>query len=130
MSTWRMVFWVAALFNWAAGLPFLITTNLMLTALGIATPADLVFHRLAGLLIVCLGCVYALVANGPARYRPVVWVAVAGKLGVAAIFTQAWMQGDVPPKAFAIALGDLAFGVVFLALLLGPRSPPRGADHV
>jgi hypothetical protein len=115
---WRILFWVAAAFNLAAGLPLLLTPGFMLQTLEVAPPPDLAFHRMCGLLVVCFGVIYAMIARDLARYRPLVSVAVVGKAGVFAIFAYAWTQGLAPPRALGVALGDLAFGLAFLAFLL------------
>lgn len=126
MMTWRMVFWVAAIFNWLVGAPLFLAPEPLLAMLEVTAPADLTFHRMAGLLIVCLGTVYAFTAEDLQRYRPLIWIAVAGKLGVVAIFTLAFMQGFAPPRAFGLALGDLAFGLAFLVFLLTyPKGRPQ-----
>ncbi len=119
--TWRLLFWIAAAFNVAVGLPLLAAPALLLEILGAAPPADLSFHRLAGLLIICFGCIYAFVARDQQRYRPLLWLAVAGKLGVVAIFAFSWLEGIAPLRAFALSLGDLAFGLTFLLFLLTTR---------
>ena len=116
--SWRILFWTAALFNFAAGLPLLFTPALMLQALEIAAPEDLTFQRLCGLLVACFGVLYAMIAENLERYRPQVWVAVLGKAGVVAIFAFALMQSFAPPRAVAVAMGDLAFGLAFLIFLM------------
>lgn len=115
---WRMLFLAAAIFNFAAGLPLLLTPALMLQTLEVPAPDDLTFHRMCGLLVVCFGVLYAMFAQDLARYKPLVWVAVLGKAGVFAIFAYSWMQGLAPPRALGVAMGDLAFAVAFLVFLL------------
>ena len=117
MSGWRLFFNVAAMFNFAAGLPLLLAPELMASTLGIAMPADALFHRMTGLLVVCFGVVYGFVAQDLERYRPLVWLGVAGKGGVVALFTQAWLAGSVPFSAYAVSLGDLAFTAGFVVFL-------------
>lgn len=118
MNGWQLFFWVAMAFNFAAGLPTFLAPDVLLTALGLEVPDDLMFHRFTGLLVVCLGVVYGFVAYDLARYCPLVWLGVAGKAGVVALFTEAYMNGRIPFPAYAISLGDLAFVVGFLIFLL------------
>jgi hypothetical protein len=118
MTGWRLFFWVAMAFNFAAGLPLLIAPAEMQASLGVAAPDDLLFHRFTGLLVVCFGVVYAFIAQDLMRYRPLVWLGVIGKSGVVALFTEAWMAGRVPFQSYAISLGDAAFVVGFLVFLL------------
>lgn len=126
MSWRRILFWAAAIFNFGAGLPLLLAPALMLQALQGAAPEDPTFHRMCGLLVVCFGVIYAMIAEDLERYRPLVWVAVAGKTGVAAIFAFAFMAGLAPPRALGLALGDLAFALAFLAFLLAPSGARLG----
>ena len=118
MSGWRLFFVAAAIFNLLAGAPLLIAPAEMQSALGVVPPDDLLFHRLAGLLILCFGGVYLFVANDLMRYRPLIWLGVAGKGGVVALFAEAWMAGRLPFQPFAVSFGDLAFVVGFLIFLL------------
>ena len=125
----RILLWAAAIFNFGAGLPLLLAPTLMLRALQVNVPDDLTFHRMCGLLIVCFGVIYAMIAEDLERYRPQVWVALTGKIGVFLIFALALAQGLAPPRAVAIALGDLAFALAFVVILLtpsrvGPASRP------
>jgi hypothetical protein len=121
MSGWRLLFGAAAIFNFLAGLPLLIAPAEMLVSLGLTPPVDLLFHRFTGLLVVCFGVVYLFVAQDLMRYRPLVWLGVAGKAGVVVLFTEAWIGGRVPFQAYAVSLGDLAFIVGFLIFLLMTR---------
>jgi hypothetical protein len=118
MSGWRLFFTVAAIFNFAAGLPLAIAPAEMAASLGVPVPDDLMYHRFTGLLVACFGGVYALLASDPMRYRPVLWTGVIGKAGVVALFTEAFLGGRVPFQAYAVSVGDLAFVIGFLVFLL------------
>lgn len=120
MSGWRTFFIAAAIFNFMAGLPLLLAPDTMAVTLDMPPPADLLFPRLAGILITCFGGVYWFIANDLERYRPLVWLGVAGKGAVVALFALALMQGTAPFKAFALSLVDLAFGIGFLIFVLSP----------
>lgn len=122
MSGWKAFFIVAAVFNLALGLPLLVVPEVMASVLGLAVPTDPLFHRLSGLLVLCFGGVYWFLGQDSARYRPLVWLGVAGKGGVVVLLTQAWLAGSVPLLAYALALGDLAFGVGFLMFLLSTEA--------
>ena len=124
-AAWRWVFWVAAFFNFAVGIPMLAAPGTMLELIGATADGELTFHRLAGLLVACFGVIYALVAGDLARYRPLVWLAVAGKIGVAALFVGPWLDGKVGAPAFALAMGDLAFGIAFASFLATYRRRPQ-----
>ena len=87
---WRVFFWVALAFNLVAGLPLLIAPGAALAAFGVAVPGDLLFHRFTGLLVVCFGVLYALVASDAARFRPLIWL---GQPSIAVIARSASPRG-------------------------------------
>ena len=118
MSGWKLFFFVAALFNFAAGGPLLVAPEWMLQTLELPVPADVFFHKMTGLLVVCFGGLYGLIATDLGRYKPMVWFGIAGKAGVVVLFTQAWMAGAIPFKAYAVSLGDLAFTLGFIWFVL------------
>ena len=67
---WRVFFWAAAFFNFAAGLPLLLAPEVMLGTLELLVPSDLMFHRMTGLLVVCFGAVYGFVGQiGAERFE-------------------------------------------------------------
>ncbi len=121
MGFWKLVFWVAALFNFAVGLPMLVAPEALLAAIGQPVPADLLMTRLAALLIVVLGIGYGMVARDPVANRPILWL---GMLGKAPIPLLVWLTGGaaaLASSAFMLSLGDLAFATLFLAYLLTHR---------
>ena len=108
---WVWLLWAAAVYNLVAGLPALVS------------PAAPVSDRVVGLLVVCFGLVYAMVARAPVRLGPVLWAGVAGKAGVIALLLPGVLAGQVQsgmaPAALAPVLaGDALFGLAFLAFLL------------
>ena len=121
MRAWRVFFIAAALYNFAAGLPLLLAPEMMLAQMGGVVPEDLLYHRVAGLLILCFGALYAMVARDPARFGPTVWLGVLGKAGVIVLVAEAYLAGRVPFDGFAVALGDLVFVVGFVWFLMQRR---------
>ena len=122
MRFWKLFFIVAALFNFLAGLPMILTPEAVLASVDMPVPADLLFHKVSGLLVIGFGIIYAFVAFDLARYKPLVWAGVAGKFGVVVLFGNAWMQGLMTFSAFSVVLGDLVFTVGFLVFLLSPSA--------
>jgi len=118
---WKLVFWVAALFNFAVGLPMLVAPEALLAAIGQPVPADLLMTRLAALLIVVLGIGYGMVARDPVANRPILWLGILGKAPIPLLV---WLTGGaaaLASSAFLLSLGDLAFATLFLAYLLTHR---------
>lgn len=121
MGFWKLVFWVAALFNFAVGLPMLVAPEALLADIGQPVPADLLMTRLAALLIVVLGIGYGMVARDPVANRPILWLGILGKAPIPLLV---WLTGGaaaLASSAFLLSLGDLAFATLFLAYLLTHR---------
>ena len=125
MKDWQILFWAAAFFNIAVGIPLFIAPDFMAATTGTVLPADPSLMKVTGSLIICFGIVYAIVAGNPARYRPIVWAGVMGKLGVALIYMPAWFQGSVSPGTILVTLCDIGFAAVFLYFLFRP-APKTG----
>jgi len=121
MRVWKLVFALAALFNFAVGLPLLLAPVAFYTLLGQPVPTDLLSVQTSALLISVFGVGYAMVARDPVANRPIVWL---GLLGKAPLPVMVWLQvqaGKASMDAFTLTLGDLVFAVLFLAFLLRTR---------
>jgi hypothetical protein len=106
MTVWQFVLWAAALFN------------LVIGGAGLVQPGASREGRVVSLLVVCFGLVYALVATDPARFLPMLWAGVLGKLGVIAIMAPAVRRGELPRSVGWVLAGDGLFTAAFLVLLL------------
>jgi hypothetical protein len=106
MTTTQIILWAAAAFNLVIGGASLMQGGASRNG------------RVTGLLVGCFGVVYALVASDPARFLPVLWAGVLGKLGVIAILAPAVRRGDLPRGVGWVLAGDGLFTAAFLALLL------------
>lgn len=124
MGFWKLVFWVAALFNFAVGLPMLVTPETLLPAIGQPVPADLLMTRLAALLIVVLGIGYGMVARDPVANRPILWLGVLGKAPIPLLVWRTGGAAALASSSFILSLGDLAFAALFLLYLLTNRARP------
>ncbi len=121
MRIWTVIFVVAALFNFAVGLPMLVAPEAMLAQLGQPVPDDLLMTRLASLLIVVLGIGYAMVARDPVANRPILWLGVIGKAPIPLLVWLSSGAAALSSSAFILSLGDLAFATLFLLYLLTHR---------
>ena len=117
-----MTFWRWFLFA-AAGYNLLIGVGAM------ADPAATTDGRVIGLLVACFGIIYALVAGDLARFRPVLWAGVIGKLGVVAIMGPQVATGALPAFFGPILVGDALFAIGFLWLLLVPHKTKSAETH-
>lgn len=107
MGFWQIVLALAALYNLVIGGGSLVQP-------GAAREA-----RITGLLVAGFGVVYAVAATDPARFAPVLWAGVLGKLGVIALLGPAVRRGELPRSLGWVLAGDAVFTALFLALLLG-----------
>lgn len=118
---WRIVFGVAAAFNFAVGGSLLLATERV--AQQMPGAHDLYDLQFAGLMIAVFGVGYAMVARDPAGNRGIVWIGALGKLGVVALSTMYLLADAFPMRTYALALGDLLFVALFaLFLWRGPRA--------
>jgi hypothetical protein len=117
---------IAAAYDLVFGLAILGFHRAAGALLQIPPPADPVFLRLNGLLLLLLAGMYTLPAVAPRRYQGVVVVAAAGRLlGAFYLGYVAW-QGA--PRAFAfLACGDLIFAVMHAVLLFAARLAGRAS---
>jgi hypothetical protein len=126
MKDWQFFFWTAAFFNFVIGAPLFISPEMMVSLTGTVETMDPALMKVTGALVICFGIVYAIVGGDPARYRPVVWAGLVGKLGIAFVFLPDWVEGTVPRATILIALCDLAFITAFLYFLLRPTQRKIG----
>lgn len=123
MRFWKVVFALAAAFNFLVGLPLLLAPVAFYTALNQPVPTDLLSVQTSALLISVFGVGYAMVARDPPRNRAIVWL---GLLGKAPLPLMVWLQvqaGKAAMSAFQLTLGDLLFAVLFVVFLVRTPKP-------
>jgi len=102
---WRAFLWAACAFN------------LVIGALSMLSPAATLDARIVGLLVFAFGVVYLMVARDPARFAPVLWAGVIGKIGVVALLMPEALGQEGSATAVGILALDAAFAFGFLAFL-------------
>lgn len=109
------VFGSGAVFNALAGLPFVLAPQWMSGLLGAqGGPLASLFMQLTGGCVLLFGVIYALIANDPLRYRPLILLGVAGKLMVVALVWYYWAQGALGWLLPLLVLVDALYSVCFL----------------
>ncbi len=69
----------------------------------------------------CFGIVYALVGRDAARFGPVLWAGIVGKLGIVALLLPDELAGRAATGTGVVLAGDALFTFGFLVFLLGRR---------
>lgn len=119
---WRVLFALAAFYNWAVGGTMLAAPGALAPQLSIEGAGAPFALQMTGLLIAVFGLGYAMVARNPAGNRGIIWIGMIGKIGAAVLGTIQYQAGIVPFTTFALGMGDLVFVALFaLFLWHGPR---------
>lgn len=121
MRAWKIVFAVAALFNFLVGLPVLFAPAAFYAAIGQPVPGDLLSVQTVGLLISVFGVGYAMAARDPVQARLILWLGVLGKAPLPLLVGLSVLAGRTGPGAFGLTLVDLVFAALFLTYLLRHR---------
>lgn len=109
-----------AIYDAAFAVSILVFTRPAAALLGLEVPPDTVYLGLNGVLLLMLAGAYSLAAMDPVRYQGIAAVAVVGRTAGFVYLASSWRAGR--PDAFlALALGDLAFGVLHAVLLIRAR---------
>ncbi|MFM5949383.1 MAG: hypothetical protein ACKOPM_09155 [Novosphingobium sp.] len=104
---------------WPAVLSLAAAYNLIIGGASLFQPGAAREGRVTGLLVAGFGVVYAITASDPARFAPMLWAGVLGKLGVIALLGPAVRSGALPRGVGWVLAGDAVFTALFLWLLLG-----------
>jgi hypothetical protein len=123
-SGWRWFFLVAAVYDIALGIAFMVAGESILAAIGMETPPHVAYIQLAAVFVTVQGISYLLPWHDAWSNRGVVWVGVAYKASYAALAAWYLALGILPSVFFVPwAVVDLGFMIGFLWFLL--RVPAR-----
>lgn len=117
-SVMRRVLWLGGFFNFGAALMLTFPASIGQLA-GLPPPGSVFYCWTLALLVALFGGVYIWLARQPQIDRPLVAVAIIGKVGVFAVGIAAWLVGATPGRAVLPAIGDLIFACLFLWWLTG-----------
>lgn len=121
-ETIRRVFFWAAIFNYLIGLGLMFAPGLTLGLIGVTPTIDNpVWVSQFGWLVFMFGVGYHLASHRFERYRPLVELAVIGKLGVGAIALWHVIAGNISWQLLIPAGGDVVWALLFIAALRSPR---------
>lgn len=103
---WRIFLWFAALYNIVVGIAGMTMAD--------ATTDD----RVIGLLVLCFGVVYAIVARDARRFSHVLWAGVIGKIGVVALLLPTAIGPPGDPTLGGVLAADALFAIGFVVFLM------------
>lgn len=126
---WPAFFWVAAAYNFLAGLPPLLMPTLSTVNAGLPPldPRHTILVQMMGLLICIFGVGYAMVASGSPAARQIVLLGFVGKLGVCVLVALRLREIEVPTAMLLAAAGDFLFLIVFIVFLTRAIRGPTAA---
>lgn len=127
LAGWRLMFRVAAVFNWSVAVPLWFAPVELSRLFGFTpVPTDILYADLFAVLVLTFGVGYWLIGMNPARNRVMVEMGICGKLLVVAVAYQHFLSGTTSLPFAALATGDLVWAMLFLRFLV--RHPERRAS--
>ena len=114
---WRILFIVAGLYNFAAGLMPLLAPAHSLVYAGLPPDTRLFMVQSMGALLTTFGIGYFMVARD-LSLRPIVWLGVIGKSIFVAIIVIHYTSQSISFSVAAPGIGDALFVALFLLFLL------------
>jgi hypothetical protein len=124
-SPQKLLFTLAAVFNWAVGLALFFNAALLFEFFYVTPlPAETLFLRLFAGLVFVFGFGYYAAGNDLKTNAPVIRLGTIGKLVVFAVAAGEVVLGNVSWQFLLLASVDLVFAVLFFRQLrkLGPAS--------
>jgi hypothetical protein len=126
-TAWRWFFLVAAAYDIALGLAFMVGGERILDAIGMEVPPHVAYIQLAAVFITVQGLSYLLPWRDPWANEGVVWVGVAYKASYAALAGWYLVMGMLPSMFFVPwAALDVCFMIGFLVFLREARGQRSG----
>ena len=109
-----------ALYDLVFAVAILFFSGSAAVVMGLEPPTELIFFRFIGILLILLAGIYCLALVTPERYQALVRVSAAGRFLGFLYLGGVYLAGN-PPAFLGLALGDLFFCVLSLALLRSAR---------
>lgn len=125
----KILFGIAALFNWAVGLSWLFAWPLMqeLMQLAPAEGSNRMLINICAVLVITFGYAYFMVGRDPVTYRPYAILGTIGKLLVVAVIAPVLFSLSQGWILALLAMGDLLFALLFIHFL---RTYPAGLANL
>lgn len=114
---YKKMFFVGAIWNWAATLPFALGYKILFPLFGMKLPDYLVFFMMFLGLAFVYGLGYFWVSQDIHKNHGIVKMGIIGKLIVFVALSWAWMAGEVPVILVGPGIADLIFAILFIEFL-------------
>jgi len=124
LSTVRLLFAVAGLYDFLIGLVFLFFGPQLFEATGVPPPNHWAYIQFGSLLLIIFGIMFFAVAHDPVANRNLMPFGMLLKLSYAGLVAYYWVTTDCPMLFKPFALIDAVMFVLFL-LAYGKRLAPR-----
>ena len=122
----RLLFSIAAAFNFLAAMPFLVAPQQFARLIGMQpAPTDLAFPHLVAVLVLAFGWGYWRISRDPVANRPLIHLGIVGKSLLVLVVGFDWLSGNTNWPFALIVSGDAVFVALFVDYLR--RHPVRGA---
>jgi len=122
----RILFSIAAAFNFVAAMPFLVAPQQFARLIGMQpVPTDPLFPHLVAALVLAFGWGYWRIAHDPVVNRPLIHLGVVGKSLLVLVVGFDWLAGNTNWPFALIVSGDAVFVALFVDYLR--RHPVRAA---
>lgn len=119
---------ISLIYDVAVGIVMLAATDVLALVFGVPLPTPILFAKLLGLFLICVGLGYAAPARDPQTYRGYLWIFGPVLKGAGAITFIADFLINHSPRAFllfAATDGTLALLTLWGLLRLSARSSAR-----
>jgi hypothetical protein len=119
---------ISLVYDLAVGVVMLAATGVLASVFGVAPPVPILFAKLLGIFLICVGLGYAAPARDPWTHRAYLWIFGPGLKGAGAIAFIADYAINDSPRAFllfAASDGTLAVLTLWGLLRLSAESSAR-----
>jgi hypothetical protein len=114
----KVLFSLAAAFNWLAGTPLIVAPQQFARLIGMQpVPTNLAFPHLVGALVHAFGWGYWRVARDPVANRSIIHVGILGRSLVVLAVCFDWLAGNTNWPLARVVSGDAVFAALFLDYL-------------
>jgi hypothetical protein len=115
----RVALYATAGMNLSAGIAFFTHPASLLETLGFPVPGHPLYVMTVGIFVLLFALGYFSLAALNRGDRFFIALSALGKLSFVSLVLALWALGSLPARAPAMAAGDLLFGGLFVAYLLG-----------